>query len=844
MRKPAVIEGDGEVITCMACSGSTLVIASRSLQISIYNLETLEMQARFKSYHQTPILSMDLHRSSFLLATGSADSMVRVFDLRSKTSTHMFRTSSLISSLRFFDEAGNWCLIAGCEDGRLYVWDLMSKQVRLSYPAHSTVIRAISFDGWLMMTTGRDSVVCFWNMRNIVLNPTESSSKTQTVGPESSLAVFEEIEYAGFLKHDQDDVTLFYTAGNKGVLKVWHMQESACIRSYPSSSPAELPAIVHAVYDKLSNTILLVDVNQTMNVVSLDLRGNNGLQLLDTRVGTLDEVLDLRFVGKNGNWLAIGSTAENVMLMNLGLGSEEEGTSALNTGRMVMLPGHKAAILSVDGDYACGAGVDQELSFLLVSGSKDNSAKVWLLNSNDNDANSLSVRHFANCIGHVDAVTSVVLSHLPRLHGNTLQDILLNRFLITSSDDHTIKKWDISALLKAVKNTTTVEQVQTEWTVKAHEKDINAMHLSHNNKLIASSSQDRTVKIWNSSNGEEVGVLKGHKRGVWSVRFSPDDKYIATASGDKTIKLWNTADYSCLRTFEGHTNSVLKVEFIASTFTEGSKHQMMVSSGSDGLMKVWAIASSDCAQTIDNHEDKVWALAIRESVQKSENAMESDQDIANVNVEELTLHSRKVMQKCLIATGSGDSSIAISADITDETLAKLHVEAEQKLLQDQELKNLVMQKDYAQAMRVAMKLGRGFKVADILRQSLDDTALLKERNGLGFTFSERIDKLIQSMNVEYLEKLVSFIKDWNTQGKWAHIAQCSLNVVLHAFPPKELLKLPNIKPTLDALIPYTDRHLNRIDDLIISSHILDLVLDEMNTLQPMEMDAETEPVGH
>ena len=38
------------------------------------------------------------------------------------------------------------------------------------------------------------------------------------------------------------------------------------------------------------------------------------------------------------------------------------------------------------------------------------------------------------------------------------------------------------------------------------------------------------------------------------MQFSSVDKVIATCSGDKTIKIWSVTDFTCLKTFEGHTN--------------------------------------------------------------------------------------------------------------------------------------------------------------------------------------------------------------------------------------------------------------------------------------------------
>jgi len=36
-------------------------------------------------------------------------------------------------------------------------------------------------------------------------------------------------------------------------------------------------------------------------------------------------------------------------------------------------------------------------------------------------------------------------------------------------------------------------------------------------------------------------------------------------------------------------------------------------SGTNGLVKLWTIKSNECVKTFDEHEDKVWALAVSEN---------------------------------------------------------------------------------------------------------------------------------------------------------------------------------------------------------------------------------------
>lgn len=310
-------------------------------------------------------------------------------------------------------------------------------------------------------------------------------------------------------------------------------------------------------------------------------------QLSRQLIGFNDEIVDITFLSP-----ALTSPSQGARDTHIALATNSSLIRVYSSEDLDarLLEGHTDIVLALDH------GADGRV---LASGSKDRSARIWAPNPRGEDESDWGFHCVAICEGHSESIGAVVMSRKSSAHGESPP------FMFTGSQDRTIKMWDLS---EVDLHSSDPARCKSLMTLKAHDKDINSLDVAPNDRLLVSGSQDRTAKIYainyNSSQKSVsgsltlLGVCKGHKRGVWTVRFGKEERVLATGSGDKTVKLWNIDDFSCVKTFEGHTNSVLRVDFL-------NAGMQMVSSASDGLVKLWNVREEECTATMDNHEDKV-----------------------------------------------------------------------------------------------------------------------------------------------------------------------------------------------------------------------------------------------
>ena len=116
--------------------------------------------------------------------------------------------------------------------------------------------------------------------------------------------------------------------------------------------------------------------------------------------------------------------------------------------------------------------------------------------------------------------------------------------------------------------------------------EVGGIALSPDSTILASSSRDMTIRLWDAATGDPIGEpLLGHALGVTDVAFSPDGRLLASGSHDTTIRLW---DVETMQPnggpLTGHQARIWTVAFSLDGKT-------LVSTDTDGMLRYWDVAT-------------------------------------------------------------------------------------------------------------------------------------------------------------------------------------------------------------------------------------------------------------
>jgi WD40 repeat protein len=136
-------------------------------------------------------------------------------------------------------------------------------------------------------------------------------------------------------------------------------------------------------------------------------------------------------------------------------------------------------------------------------------------------------------------------------------------------------------------------------TWPAHGDFIYNLAWSPDDKILATCSYDRLVKLWNVADGRLLLTLKDHSDAVYGLAFSPDGRLLASASADRAVKIWDVATGARLFTLSEATDWLYTLAW--------SPSQRLAGAGVDKSIRVWEVSPTKAklVQSVFAHEGPV-----------------------------------------------------------------------------------------------------------------------------------------------------------------------------------------------------------------------------------------------
>jgi WD40 repeat protein len=188
-------------------------------------------------------------------------------------------------------------------------------------------------------------------------------------------------------------------------------------------------------------------------------------------------------------------------------------------------------------------------------------------------------------------------------HSNAVYALALNptgQILASSSDDQTIRIWQMPSGQERY-----LLQLRSEWAT--------SVVFSPDSRGVFTATQD-TLKLWGISStnrGNLLCVLRGHSDSIQALAISADGQWLVSSSQDKTIRVWNLDKEQVLKVLKGHTGSVdVIVMNTPQTVMPTGIKQVLISGSSDSTIKVWDLDRGKERCTLTGHTQRVTALAL------------------------------------------------------------------------------------------------------------------------------------------------------------------------------------------------------------------------------------------
>ena len=501
----------------------------------------------------------------------------------------------------------------------IWIYDTTTYQEVALLTAHTSEVKCLAFspDGNILASGGEDGTILLWHRstgaQKVLTKSTESISnlafspdgQTLASGSGGTIRFWDTITgeqkqpFTGLPKHISN--VSFSPDGKTIVSVTWG--GGVCVSDAITGKPKRTFAA------PVTNNVFSLACSLDGETVAIGSRDGN-IYLSDLNTGKLMRKL----TGHSEDVQRVVFSPDGRTLASSSYLDETVRIWDVHTGE------HSRTLTEHTGDIE-GLAFSPDGQTLASSGSGDGTIRFWDVGTGDE-------KHAV--AGHTDDIFSVAFNPDGKFVASGHEGGVIRFWdVVTGSHLKTFKgpNYDASCLVFSLDGKTLacaggldilLQDAHTgeeKMRLTGHTWGMHSMVLSPDGNILASGSEDMTIRLWDMHTGEHKRTLKGHKHRVYSVAFSPDGKTLASGSDDNTVRLWDVDTGETERILTGHDGELEGVDNGHSS-VEGVKsvafspdRKTFASGGGDNVIHLWDIGTGKRKMTLVGHTHWVFSLA-------------------------------------------------------------------------------------------------------------------------------------------------------------------------------------------------------------------------------------------